>query len=64
MDETIRKASIPQTVQELDQAVETYHTSDLEGEELYAQWAAIRQAALQQSKGDTDPDPVPGIDSY
>jgi hypothetical protein len=64
MDEIICTTAVPQTAQELDEAVRTYHKSDLKGDDLYCQWTAIRQAALQQSAADVDPHPIPGIDSY
>jgi hypothetical protein len=55
---------IPQTVQELDEAVRRYHATDLKGDELYQQWQAIRDASLETLPIETDPTPVPGADSY
>lgn len=58
---------IPQTPQELEQAIQRYKASDLRGSELFGQWEAIRLAALAQAthdSTDSKPDPVPGEDSY
>jgi hypothetical protein len=55
---------IPQTLQELDEAVKRYHTTDLTGDELYQQWQAIRDASLECLPIETDNQPVPGTDSY
>lgn len=57
-------ARIPQTLQELDEAVKRYHTTNLSGDELYQQWQAIRDASLEQLPIETDKNPVPGTDSY
>ncbi|GAP95591.1 hypothetical protein [Leptolyngbya sp. NIES-2104] len=53
-----------QTVQELDEAVRSYVTSDWQGEELLQHWQAIRDASLTLLSPDSDPLKVPGEDSY
>lgn len=53
-----------QTVQELDEAVRTYITSDWQGEELLQHWQAIREASLTLLSSDSDPFRIPGEDSY
>jgi transcription termination factor NusB len=53
-----------QTVQELDEAVRSYITSDWQGDELLQHWQAIRDASLTLLSSDSDPLKVPGEDSY
>lgn len=53
-----------QTVQELDEAVRSYISSDWQGEELLQHWQAIRDASLSFWNNDSDPLKVPGEDSY
>lgn len=53
-----------QTVQELDEAVRSYITSDWQGDELLQHWQAIRDASLTLLSPDSDPLKVPGEDSY
>lgn len=55
---------VPQTLQELDEAVRRYHATDFKGDELYQQWQAIREASLETLPIDTELSPVPGADSY
>ncbi len=55
---------VPQTLQELDEAVRLYHASDLQGDDLYWQWHAIREASLGQMTIDPDKHRIPGEDSY
>ena len=50
------------SLQELDQAVQEFRTKDLQGEELFYCWQAIRDASLEQF--DLEPDSIPGADSY
>lgn len=65
--DTIRSVSIPQTFQELEQAIDRYRNSEWNSEwnqDLFQQWQAIRLAALSQ---DTEPqvgDSIAGDDSY
>lgn len=54
---------IPQTLQELDEAVNRYNAADWQGEELYQRWQAIRDASLEQLPAE-DPFRVLGEDSY
>jgi hypothetical protein len=66
--------SIPKTSQELEQAIQRYRSSDLSdlnGNELFNQWQAIRTAALElrtaecsDSRGICEAGRVPGEDSY
>lgn len=63
MTKIIYPVSIPQTPQELERAIQLYRTSDLEGNELFAQWQAIRLAALAQRPAEPS-DLVAGEDSY
>ncbi|UBF23591.1 hypothetical protein K9N68_17565 [Kovacikia minuta CCNUW1] len=55
---------IPQTSQELDQAIRRYRASDLNEFDLFCQWQAIRVAALAQNISEVEGDRVPGEDSY
>lgn len=52
------------TLQELEQAIQEYITSDLSREELLRQWQAIRDASLKQEFSQIKSDKVPGEDSY
>ncbi|MBD2459859.1 hypothetical protein H6G89_02270 [Oscillatoria sp. FACHB-1407] len=54
----------PTTPQELERAIEHYKTSDISGDELFCQWEAIRNAALQLQFPEPEGDRVPGADSY
>lgn len=56
--------SIPSTLQELEQAVERYKSSDLSGSELLGLWQAIRDGSLNQFLSQADHDGVPGEESY
>ena len=66
--------SVPslKTLEELEQAIQRYRTSDLSNSELLSQWQAIRDASLNQNFSDYvqgnpaayDQDMVPGGDSY
>lgn len=53
-----------QSMQELDEAVRSYITSNWQGEELLQRWQAIRDASLEQLPAESDPFRVPGEDSY
>jgi hypothetical protein len=57
-------AAIPQTLQELERAVQQYKSSDLTGLDLYRRWQAIREAALALKLPDLQGDQVSGEDSY
>jgi hypothetical protein len=57
-------AAIPQTMQELERAVQDYKNSDLKGLDLYRHWQAIREAALALRLPDLQGDQVNGEDSY
>ncbi|MEB3293379.1 MAG: hypothetical protein VKJ24_09475 [Synechococcales bacterium] len=53
---------LPATLQELDEAVLAFKSSDCSGDELFYRWQAIRDASLQQFSMEADS--VPGADSY
>jgi hypothetical protein len=55
---------IPTTLQELEQAIQNYKDSSLQGDELFCQWQAIREASLAQSFPQLEDDGVQGEDSY
>lgn len=55
---------IPQTAQELEQAIQQYQETDWSGFDLFCHWQAIRDAALEQFNLEPEPDFVPGEDSY
>lgn len=57
-------AAIPQTLQELERAVQQYKNSDLTGPDLYRHWQAIREAALALRLPDFQGDQINGEDSY
>jgi hypothetical protein len=54
----------PKTFQELERAIQQYKSSDVSGYELFCQWEAIRNAALQLQFPEPQGDRVPGEDSY
>lgn len=56
--------TIPKTPEELDQAIQHYKAGTFSSDELYCQWEAIREASLRQAPLESDPNPVPGSDSY
>ena len=56
--------STTSTLQELEQAVERYKSSDLSGSELLSLWEAIRDGSLNQFLTQADQDGVPGEESY
>ncbi|MBD2330076.1 MAG: hypothetical protein B0A82_19865 [Alkalinema sp. CACIAM 70d] len=65
MADTSKSTATPKTLhtlQELDQAIQEFRTKDLQGEELFYCWQAIRDASLEQF--DLEPDSIPGADSY
>ncbi|MGI0485054.1 hypothetical protein ACN4EK_06430 [Pantanalinema rosaneae CENA516] len=70
MLELSQTTPVLKTLQEVDQAVQTYLATDLQEPELFNQWQAIREASLEL--GDTLPNPgvvsegdrVAGEDSY
>jgi hypothetical protein len=62
--ETLCNVPIPQTSQELEQAVRQYKSSEVSGNELFCQWQAIRTAALMLKSGEPVGDRIPGEDSY
>jgi hypothetical protein len=64
MIETRCAVPIPQTVQELERAVQRYKASEMSGNELFCQWQAIRTAALELKESESGGDRVPGEDSY
>lgn len=64
MPELICNVSIPSTLQELEQAIQQYITSDISGNELLCQWQAIRDASLNQKFPEPESDNVPCEHSY
>lgn len=63
MLDSIRSVSVPQTLQELEQAIAHYRNSDW-NPDLFQQWQAIRSAALAQTSESQAGDRVAGDDSY
>ncbi|MEO1146973.1 MAG: hypothetical protein AAFY26_15420 [Cyanobacteria bacterium J06638_22] len=61
-----RQRNLPtvRTAQDLEKAVRTYRQQDLHGAELFRQWQAIRDAALNLPFSSREDDGVPGDDSY
>ncbi|KAM3091657.1 hypothetical protein ACKFKG_24910 [Phormidesmis sp. 146-35] len=63
---------VPQTLQELDEAVKQFQASDFSGEELIRHWQAIREASLKEFVPEREGDPwwvsqgdcIPGEESY
>ncbi|MBW4421628.1 MAG: hypothetical protein KME13_20790 [Myxacorys californica WJT36-NPBG1] len=64
MDEFNVSVPVPQTIQELDEAVRQFNRSDWSGDRLYQHWRAIRDASLEQLPSECELYPVPGSDSY
>ena len=64
MSEVICNIPVPQTSQQLDQAIQHYRETDLQGEELYCEFQAICEASLKQEVSEPDSDKVSGEDSY
>jgi hypothetical protein len=63
MLDAIRSVSIPQTLQELEQAIDRYRNSEW-NQDLIQQWQAIRLAALAQNPESQPGDRIAGDDSY
>jgi hypothetical protein len=63
MLDSIRSVSIPQTLQELEQAIDRYRNSEW-NQDLFQQWQAIRIAALAQNTESQSGDRIAGDDSY
>ncbi|NJL37008.1 MAG: hypothetical protein HC833_11520 [Leptolyngbyaceae cyanobacterium RM1_406_9] len=55
---------IPQTPQELEQAIRYYTTNDLSENELFYRWQAIRDASLEQQMPEPEMVEIAGDDSY
>jgi hypothetical protein len=55
---------VPQTLQELDEAVKQFQASDFSGDELIRHWQAIREASLKEFVPEREGDRVPGEESY
>ncbi|MGB3205141.1 MAG: hypothetical protein WBB28_09150 [Crinalium sp.] len=64
MSEVICNIPVPQTPQQLEQAIQHYRETDLHGEELYCEFQAICEASLKQEVSEPDSDKVSGEDSY
>lgn len=62
MSEKINALSVPTNLQELDEAVRVFKSSDFSGDELFSRWQAIRDAALEEFTNESDG--IPGADSY
>lgn len=64
MPERICTIPVPQTPQELEQAIQRYRESDLVGFDLFCQWEAIREVSLQQANDEPETDGVAIEHSY
>jgi hypothetical protein len=64
MPEVKCSVTAPKTPQELEQAIQNYRRSNLTGLDLFCQWQAIRDAALELNTLEAKSDRVPGEDSY
>lgn len=65
MSELSSNVSIPNSLQEIEQAIKRYRNSDVSGAELLLLWEAIRDASLNQSfLPDEQTDQVAGEQSY
>ncbi|HEY9301937.1 MAG TPA: hypothetical protein VIQ31_37340 [Phormidium sp.] len=64
MSELSYEIPVLNNIQELEQAIKQYQSSDLNVKELLCQWQAIRDAALNLGSSNKDADKVPGQDSY
>lgn len=58
------KIPVPQSAQELEQAISRYRTSDLQGADLFCQWEAIRNASLVLTGSDIPNDEISDEESY
>lgn len=64
MPELICSVPIPKNSQELEQAIQHYRETDLEGIELYCEFEAICEASLRLDFPELESDLVSGEDSY
>ncbi|MCT7949932.1 hypothetical protein NG798_09055 [Ancylothrix sp. C2] len=65
MSELSSSVSIPNSLQEIEQAIKRYRNSDVSGAELLRLWEAIRDASLNQTfSPDEQTDQVAGDHSY
>lgn len=71
MAELVCNVPVPQTPQEIEQAVQNYRASSLSGNDLFCYWQAIRDASLTyeshldgSSLSADQAVQVPGEDSY
>ncbi len=64
MSEVTSSVTLPNTLQELDQIIQKYLSSDLRGEELLSLWQVIRDASLNQKFSEPDNDKVIVEHSY
>ena len=55
---------VPTTPQELEQTLQHYRESDIDGLELFCEWQAICEASLTQEFSELNSDGVSGEDSY
>lgn len=64
MSELTCNVPTPKTTQELEQAIQSYKSSDLDANELFCYWQAIRDGAIALMPKDLDRDLIAGDDSY
>lgn len=64
MPDLICTIPIPQTPQELEQAIKRYRESDATGIDLFCQWQAIRDVSLRQVDSESQGDGVAVEHSY
>ncbi|HEY9908356.1 MAG TPA: hypothetical protein V6D18_12215 [Thermosynechococcaceae cyanobacterium] len=64
MVEFVSTIPVPTSLQELDQAIQRYRSSELSGSELHHLWQAIRELSLEQIGYELASDRVPGDHSY
>lgn len=64
MSEFVSQVPVPTHLQELDQAIQRYRSTDLSGSDLYRLWQVIRDLSLEQVGFELAGDRVPGEHSY
>lgn len=64
MSELTCSVPVLHNMQELEEAIKQYKSSDLSANDLLCQWQAIRDAALNLDSSNKDTEKVPGQDSY
>jgi hypothetical protein len=64
MPELTCTVPVPRTPQELEQILQHYRETDLDGLELFCEWQAICEASVKQEFAEDASDQVSGEDSY